>query len=61
VTIGGKSVTPSYAGGAPGIVAGLTQVNVQIPSGLPAGEVPITVQVGGVPAQAGVTIAVSGK
>jgi len=61
VTIGGKTVTPSYAGGAPGSVAGLTQVNVQIPSGLAAGAVPVSVQVGSVSTQPGVTIAVSGK
>src|SRR5271157_293376 len=61
VTIGGKTVTPSFAGGAPGSVAGLTQVNVQIPSGLAAGAVPVSVQVGSVATQPGVTIAVSGK
>ena len=61
VTIGGKTVKPSYAGGAPGIVAGLTQVNVQIPSGLAAGAVAVSVQVGNVATQPGVTIAVSGK
>jgi uncharacterized protein (TIGR03437 family) len=61
VTIGGRTFTPVYAGGAPGIVAGLTQVDVQIPSGLTAGAVPVSVQVGGVSTQPGVTIAVSGK
>ncbi len=61
VTIGGKTLTAQYAGGAPGIVAGLTQVNVQIPSGLTAGAVPVSVQVGSVSTQPGVTIAVSGK
>jgi uncharacterized protein (TIGR03437 family) len=61
VTIGGKTLTAQYAGGAPGIVAGLTQVNVQIPSGLTAGAVPVSVQVGSVATQPGVTIAVSGK
>jgi uncharacterized protein (TIGR03437 family) len=61
VTIGGKTLTPSFAGGAPGSVAGLTQVNVQIPSGLPAGAAAVSVQVGSVSTQPGVTIAVSGK
>jgi uncharacterized protein (TIGR03437 family) len=60
VTIGGKTLTPSFAGGAPGL-AGVTQVNVQIPSGLTAGAVPVSVQVGSVSTQPGVTIAVSGK
>ena len=61
VTIGGTTFTALYAGGAPGSVAGLTQVNVQIPSGLTAGAVPVSVQVGSVFTQPGVTIAVSGK
>jgi trimeric autotransporter adhesin len=61
VTIGGKSVTPSYAGGAPGIVAGLIQVNAQIPPGLTAGAVPVTMQIGSVSTPPGVTIAVTGK
>jgi len=61
VTIGGRTLTPVYAGGAPGIVAGLTQVDVQIPSGLTAGAVPVSIQVGSVSTQPGVTIAVSGK
>ncbi len=60
VTIGGQSVTQSFAGNAPGIVAGVTQINVPIPNGLPAGPVPVVVKVGGVATQAGVTIVVSG-
>ena len=59
VTIGGQTVTPNYAGGAPGNVAGLMQVNVQIPSGIQTGSaVPVVVQVGNTSSQAGVTIAV---
>jgi uncharacterized protein (TIGR03437 family) len=61
VTIGGKSVVPQYCGGVPGVVPGLTQVNVQIPSGLAAGLVPLAVAFGGVSTQPGVTLAVSGK
>jgi uncharacterized protein (TIGR03437 family) len=60
VTVGGKSVTPQYCGGVPGEIPGLTQINLQIPSGLTAGLVPVTVQFAGVSAQSGVTIAVSG-
>jgi uncharacterized protein (TIGR03437 family) len=60
VTIGGVSATVTYAGGAPTAVAGLMQVNVQIPAGVAtSGAVPVTVSVGGVAAQAGVTIAVT--
>jgi uncharacterized protein (TIGR03437 family) len=45
----------------PGLVPGLTQVNVLIPSGLAAGPVPVVVQFGGLSTQSGVTIAVSGN
>jgi uncharacterized protein (TIGR03437 family) len=60
VTIGGISGPPQYCGGAPGEIAGLTQINVTIPAGLTAGLAPLSVTVGGVSAQPGVTIAVSG-
>ncbi|MCU1329779.1 MAG: repeat containing protein [Bryobacterales bacterium] len=59
VTIGGRSAVASYAGATPTSVAGLTQVNVQVPVGITTGaSVPVTVSVGGVAAQSGVTIAV---
>jgi uncharacterized protein (TIGR03437 family) len=59
VTIGGQVAQILYAGGAPGEVAGLMQINVQIPDGVQAGNaVPVVVKVGGVSSQAGVTIAV---
>ena len=60
VTIGGQTVQPQYAGGAPGEVAGVMQINVQIPSGVQPGvAVPITVQVGQASSQPSVTIAVA--
>jgi uncharacterized protein (TIGR03437 family) len=59
VTIGGLPAVVSYAGATPTAVAGLTQLNVQIPAGTPAGNaVPVTVKVGDVGAQTGVTVAV---
>jgi uncharacterized protein (TIGR03437 family) len=58
-TIGGKPATVQYAGGAQGIVAGVLQVNIQVPSGLAPGSVPIVLMVGGVPSPSGVTVAVS--
>jgi uncharacterized protein (TIGR03437 family) len=59
VTIGGQSVTPQYAGQAPYAVAGVMQINAQIPSGTqPGNAVPVVVQVGGVSTQAGVTVGV---
>jgi trimeric autotransporter adhesin len=60
VTVGTVSGPPQYCGGVPGQIAGLTQINVLIPSGLTAGNVPVSVTIGGVTAQSGVTIAVSG-
>jgi trimeric autotransporter adhesin len=47
VTIGGIPAVVEYAGGAPGQIAGLMQINVQIPSGVkPGGYVPVVLQVG---------------
>ena len=46
-TVGGISATVQYAGGAPGAIAGLMQVNIRIPSGVPfGGYVPIVLTVG---------------
>jgi uncharacterized protein (TIGR03437 family) len=48
VTVGGIPATIQYAGGAPGQVAGLMQVNVQIPGGVqPGGYVPVVPASGG--------------
>jgi uncharacterized protein (TIGR03437 family) len=58
VTIGGKDATVNFAGGAPGLVAGVIQVNAQIPSGITLGNaVPVIVQVGTSNSQPGVTVA----
>jgi len=59
VTVGGLPAVVSYAGATPTAVAGLTQLNVQVPAGVtPGSAVPVTVQVGDQGAQTGVTIAV---
>jgi len=59
-TIGGKPAYVQYAGGASGLVAGVMQVNLQIPAGIAAGNsVPVSVQVGTATTPAGVTIAVT--
>jgi uncharacterized protein (TIGR03437 family) len=62
-TVGGIPATIQYKGGASGQVAGLMQVNVQIPSGVqPGGYVPVVLQVGDVSTTPGaVWIAVSGN
>jgi uncharacterized protein (TIGR03437 family) len=57
--VGGQNATVRYAGGAPGQVAGLMQVNVQIPPGIQTGAgVPVVLRVGDVFSPGGVTIAV---
>ena len=61
VAIGGVPANTNYAGGAPDIVQGAMQINAQIPSGLAAGNAAVVVYVGGIPSQAGVTVAVSGN
>jgi uncharacterized protein (TIGR03437 family) len=59
VTVGGQNAPVKYAGGAPGMVAGLMQVNVQIPAGIQTGNaVPVVLRVGDVLSQGGVTISV---
>ncbi len=57
VTIGGLPADVRYAGGAPGQIAGVMQVNVAVPDGL-AGAVSVVLSVGGVASQPGVTLAV---
>lgn len=58
VMIGGQPADFTFAGEAPGIVSGVLQLNVTVPSGLPAGTYPIIVTIGGRPTQPGVTISV---
>jgi uncharacterized protein (TIGR03437 family) len=57
VTIGGASALIVYAGAAPGEVAGLMQINVTVPSGLPS-SAPLVLTVAGAISQAGCTIAI---
>jgi uncharacterized protein (TIGR03437 family) len=62
VTIGGIPATVQYSGGVQDQVAGLLQVNVQIPSGVqPGGYVPVILQVGDRTSSPAVWIAVSGN
>ncbi len=48
VTIGGLNAPIDFLGIPPGLV-GVTQLNVQVPSGLPAGPQPVVVTIGGIP------------
>lgn len=58
-TIGGQTAPIQYCGAAPGAMAGLLQVNAQVPSSvIPGSNVPVTITIGGVGSQSGVTLAV---
>jgi uncharacterized protein (TIGR03437 family) len=57
VTIGGQAASVTFAGTAPGGVAGFLQVNAVVPSGAGTGSVPITLTVGSASSPAGVTVA----
>lgn len=65
-TVAGMPAVVSYAGAAPGLVAGLLQVNLQIPmisfqTGAPPVSVPVELFVAGLPSQTAVTIYVSAQ
>ena len=58
--IGGVTATVRYAGGAPGVVSGVAQINVEIPADTqPGDKVTITVDIGGQSSPTTVTISVS--
>jgi len=59
VRIGGQPAAVHYAGAAPGLVAGVMQINVQVPDGVAAGPaVPIQLVIGSTTSPSGVTIAI---
>ena len=59
VTIGGMNAAVQYAGAVPGAVAGLTQINVELPAGLsPALALPVVVKIGDFTSTGSVTAAV---
>ena len=59
VTIGGLDAPVLYSGAAPGAIAGLTQINAQVPSAVTSSAaVPIVVRIGNWTSQPGVTVAV---
>jgi uncharacterized protein (TIGR03437 family) len=47
-----------YAGAAGDTVAGLIQINVQLPLGIPSGDVPVVLSIDGRTSQPGVTVAI---
>jgi uncharacterized protein (TIGR03437 family) len=55
-TVGGVPVTNiAYAGSVSGLVTGLLQVNITIPSNAPSGNVPVVISIGSAPSQSGLT------
>lgn len=58
-TVGGMAAQIQYAGQAPGIISGVAQINVIIPTNAPTGSaIPITVLSGGASSQSKVTVAI---
>jgi uncharacterized protein (TIGR03437 family) len=55
-TISKIPATVTYMGAAPGLVAGLMQVNIQVPDGAKSGDVVLSI--GGVKSQPGVTVSI---
>lgn len=59
VTIGGVDAKIYYAGGAPDAIAGLTQINAEIPAGvIPGDKVAVKIRIGDKDSTDGVTVAV---
>jgi uncharacterized protein (TIGR03437 family) len=58
VLIDGQPALYTYAGEAPGLVAGVMQLNVQIPANVPSGALSIQVSIGGSMSQSGITVSV---
>ena len=58
-SLGGRTARVTYAGGAPGLVSGALQMNVEIPDDAPSGAaVPLVILIGGTPTQANLTVAI---
>jgi uncharacterized protein (TIGR03437 family) len=59
VRIGGLAAEVLYAGAAPGLVAGVLQINARVPAGVAAGAgVPVTLTIGNATSPSGVTLAI---
>jgi uncharacterized protein (TIGR03437 family) len=58
VLVGGQPASVTSFGEAPGVISGVMQLHVQIPSNVPSGEVPISVAVGGNSSQSDVMVSV---
>jgi uncharacterized protein (TIGR03437 family) len=59
VTIGGKNAEVLYAGAAPGMTAGVIQVNARVPDDVPRGaDASLVLTIGDFSSQSGVTVAI---
>ena len=58
VTIGGQPATVLYCGEAPYEISGIVQINAQMSSSTPSGNVPVVFSIGGVASNSNVTVAV---
>jgi len=58
VRIGALDAEVLYFGAAPGLVAGVFQVNARVPADAPSGDVPVVVSVGAATSQPELTVAV---
>jgi uncharacterized protein (TIGR03437 family) len=57
--IGGQAATVLYAGGSPGIVEGVIQVNLRVPrNSTPGAAIPLVLSIGGGASQTGLTLAI---
>jgi uncharacterized protein (TIGR03437 family) len=56
--VGGENATVHYAGGAPGLVAGVLQVNIQAHLGPMPGAYPVVISCNGAPSQSSALLAV---
>lgn len=55
-TIGGLPAKVNYAGGAPGLLSSIVQINMMVPTGTPTGSVPLAINIDGTASQPGVTV-----
>ena len=59
-TIGGQQASLTYAGDAPGKIAGMVEFDIQVPWGV-TGSVPVVVAVNGASSPATATVVVDGR
>jgi uncharacterized protein (TIGR03437 family) len=57
-TIGGQPTTVVYAGSAPGLVAGVLQVNLRVPDNAPSGPAPVVLKIGNSTSRPDVTVSI---